>query len=135
LGVDVLALITNGASDTQRHALRSLGIEQQFGAIVISGEVGIVKPDAAVLAIALDQLGTKPEDVWHVGDSLATDVAGAKGAGRTAVWLNRGGLAWQDGDPKPDHEIRSLRELAELLSARLLRSSARWPATTGPGNA
>jgi putative hydrolase of the HAD superfamily len=113
-----LALITNGASDTQRQALRSLGIEQQFGAIVISGEVGMAKPDPVVFAIAMDALGVRPEHVWHVGDSPTTDVAGAKAAGLTAVWLNRDGLPWQADDPKPDHEIRSLRELAGLVSAR-----------------
>jgi len=114
-----LALITNGASDTQRDALRVLGIEQQFGAVVISGEVGIAKPDASVFGIAIDKLGVKPENVWHVGDSLGTDVAGAKAASLTAVWLNRRRLPWKEGYPKPDYEIRSLTELAGLLSARM----------------
>ncbi len=114
-----LALITNGASDTQRENLRVLGIEHQFGAVVISGEVGIAKPDASVFGFALDKLGVEPENVWHVGDNLRTDVAGAKAASLTAVWLNRGGVPWKEGDPKPDYEIRSLTELAALLSARL----------------
>jgi putative hydrolase of the HAD superfamily len=113
-----LGLVTNGASDTQRAALRALGIEQWFGAVVISGEVGIAKPDRAVFRIAVDALGVGPEDAWHVGDSLTTDVAGAKAAGLTAIWLNRRRLPWNEGDPKPHHEIRSLTELAGLLSAR-----------------
>jgi putative hydrolase of the HAD superfamily len=113
-----LALITNGASDTQRDALRVLGIERHFGAVVISGEVGIAKPDAAVFGIAIEQLGVNPENAWHVGDSLSADVAGAHAAGLTAVWLNRDRLPWKEGDPKPDYEIRSLTELAGLLLAR-----------------
>ena len=48
-----LALITNGASDTQRGALRVLDIEAVFDAVVIPGEVGIAKPNASVFAIAL----------------------------------------------------------------------------------
>src|SRR6267378_3977948 len=36
-----IALITNGASDTQRDTLRVLGIDRVFDAVVISGEVGI----------------------------------------------------------------------------------------------
>lgn len=113
-----LALVTNGASDTQRDALRVLGIEQRFGAVVVSGEVGIAKPDPAVFAIALDRLGVKPESVWHVGDSLAADVVGAQAAGITAIWLNRGGPRRRDADPKPDHELRSLTELTGLLAPR-----------------
>lgn len=112
-----LALITNGASDSQHDALHSLGIEQRFGAVIISGEVGIAKPDAGIFAIAVDALGVKPQQVWHVGDSLRADIAGAKAAGLTAVWLNRDRLHWKQGDPEPDHEIQSLWELTELLSA------------------
>ncbi len=112
-----LALITNGASDTQREVVRTLGIEQRFGAVVISGEVGIAKPDPAVFAIAIDRLGVEPQHVWHVGDMLRTDVAGARAAGLMAVWLNRDHLPRNEGDPQPDHEIASLRELARLLSA------------------
>jgi putative hydrolase of the HAD superfamily len=112
-----LGLITNGASDTQRGALRAMGIEDEFRAIVISGEVGIAKPSAAVFGLALDKLGLEPKNVWHVGDSLGTDVAGAKAAGIAAVWLNRNGALLNDGDPKPDYEIRSLAELAEILPA------------------
>ena len=111
-----LGLITNGASDTQRSRLRLLGIEKTFDAVIISGEVGVAKPDASVFALALQKLGVGKENVWHVGDSLKTDVAGAVGAGLTAVWLNRTGVLRKEDDPKPDHEIRSLSELARLLS-------------------
>ena len=109
------ALVTNGASDTQRDALRVLGIERHFGAVVISGEVGIAKPHASIFGFALEKLGVEPENVWHVGDSLTARVAGAKAAGISAVWLNRGGLPWKEGDPKPDYEIQSLTEIAALL--------------------
>lgn len=111
-----LALITNGASDTQRNALRVVGLERHFGAVVVSGEAGAAKPDAVVFGLALDKLGVQPERVWHIGDNLLTDVAGAKAAGITAVWLNRSGAALPDGPPQPDYEVRSLRELAALLA-------------------
>ncbi len=110
-----LAVITNGASDTQRGTLQHLGIEQVFDAVVISGEVGVAKPEKSIFALALQKLRVKKENVWHVGDSLRTDVAGALGAGLTAVWLNRAGVGRKEGDPEPNHEIRSLKELAPLV--------------------
>jgi HAD superfamily hydrolase (TIGR01549 family) len=111
-----LALITKGAADTQRDKLRVLGMKDWFDVVVISGEVGIAKPDASIFRLALNKLPVEPEDVWHVGDSLAADVAGAKAVGLTAVWLNRRGLIRGQGDPEPDLEISSLSNLMALLS-------------------
>ncbi len=110
-----IALVTNGASDTQRANLRVLGIERYFEAIVISGEVGVAKPDRRIFGMALRELGVEPENVWHIGDDLRTDVAGAHAAGLTAVWLNRSGRLWSEGDPEGNYEIRSLTALPGLL--------------------
>ena len=110
-----LALVTNGASDTQREKLCALGIEHSFDAVVISAEVGVAKPDPAIFAIALGRLAVAREGVWHVGDSLTADIAGAKAAVLTAVWLNRHGRVRPEGDPAPEREIRSLTELVTLL--------------------
>ena len=110
-----LTLITNGASDDQREKLRALGIEHRLAGIVISGEVGVAKPDPAAFAIALDALGIGPEGVWHVGDNPETDVAGARAAGLTSVWLNRTGRLPSEREPAADIEIRSLSELTPWL--------------------
>lgn len=110
-----LALITNGASDTQRDKLRTLAIEHWFEAIIISADTGIAKPDPSAFGLALKQLAIEPKNVWHVGDNLATDIAGAKAAGLTAVWLNRSGLLRKEGDPEPDVELPSLVDLVALL--------------------
>ena len=111
-----LALITNGASDLQREKLRRLGIEPYFSAVLISGEAGCCKPDAAVFHLAAENLGVRPEDAWHIGDSPANDVVGAAEAGLTAVWLNRRGAGWPGLEPKPDYEVRSLDDLMSLLA-------------------
>lgn len=112
-----LALVTNGASDTQRESLRRLGIEQTFASLSISGEVGVAKPDPAIFEAALRNLHVEPEQAWHIGDDPVTDVGGAHAAGLTAVWLNRRGSIWNDGQPPPEHTISSLAELRKLLPA------------------
>jgi putative hydrolase of the HAD superfamily len=113
-----LALITNGAGDTQRAKLCALGLEDAFDAVVVSGEVRAAKPDPRVFAVALRQLSVEAQDVWHVGDNPETDVAGAKAAGLTAVWLNRRRRPLGDTEPPPDLEIHSLSGLAESLLRR-----------------
>lgn len=113
-----IALVTNGASDTQREALRVLGIEHEFRAVVISGEVGIAKPDPAIFGLVVDKLRIQPDQAWHIGDNLRVDVAGAQEAGLIAVWMNRQEARREQGDPEPDYEVRSLLELSTLLSAQ-----------------
>ena len=98
----------------QREKLRALGIEHRFAGIVISGDVGVAKPDPAAFATALEALGVVPEGVWHVGDNPEADVAGAR-AGLTSVWLNRTGRPRSEREPAPDIEIRSLSEPTPLL--------------------
>lgn len=110
-----VALITNGASDIQRAKLASLGIEDWFDVIVISGEIGLVKPDPRIFDYARTELGIGSGRSWYIGDSLAADVAGANAAGLASVWLNRNGHNRQPGDPVPDMEITSLLELHEEL--------------------
>ncbi len=110
------ALITNGGAATQRAKVEALGLAPRFDAIVISGEHGVAKPDPAVFSIALDALGIGAARSWHVGDSLAADVAGAQAAGLAAVWLNRrGGTRTVLDDPVPDAEISSLRDLMPAM--------------------
>lgn len=110
-----LALITNGPGDTQRHKIDVTGLAPHFDAIVISGASGVAKPDPAIFELAAARLNVPVTAAWHVGDSLANDVAGARDAKLgAAVWLNRTGA--HAGAVRPHHEIASLGELATLLA-------------------
>lgn len=110
------ALVTNSSVRSQTVKIELMGLTSVFDAVVISGEHGVVKPDPGIFHIALRQIGCSPAEAWHVGDSLSTDVAGAAAAGVVSVWLNRDGFERSASDPTPDIEIRSLRELSDLLA-------------------
>ena len=110
-----VALVTNGASDTQRNKIKAMGIASWFSALSISGETGVAKPDRRAFSVVLKALGVSGQHVWHVGDSLAADVAGAHTAGLTSVWLNRYGTLRSKTDAEPDLEISSLAELTPYL--------------------
>ena len=111
-----LALITNGASDTQRSSLQQFGLEARFNPLVVSAEVGLMKPDVAIFEVVADKLGMESADILHVGDSLRLDVAGAKASGMVAVWLNREHRARREVDPEPDFELQSLKALPDLVN-------------------
>jgi putative hydrolase of the HAD superfamily len=112
-----LGLLTNGPPDIQHEKLEGAGLRQYFNAVVVSGEVGIGKPDPRIFHLTLERLGASPAEAAMVGDSLARDIVGARRAGLTAVWVNRAGAS--RGDPAaeavPDVEIAGLSELRDVL--------------------
>lgn len=112
-----LAVITNGPLDMQIDKLEVHGCEGHFELFVASGELGFTKPDPRIFAHTCDKLGVAPEEAWHIGDNPSADVAGARAAGLTAVWLNRNGVKLEATQPQPDHVIRSLAELPALLDS------------------
>ena len=116
LGADhALGLVTNGASCWQREKLLASGLADRFAVVVVSGELGTAKPDPAVYAHALSELGAEPGDAVMVGDSLRNDVDGALAAGLGAVWVNRYGR--QRPADRPDlREIAGLGELPAALA-------------------
>jgi putative hydrolase of the HAD superfamily len=85
-----LGLLTNGPADIQRFKIASTGLGDCFGAVVISGEVGLGKPDPDIFALTLAQLGAKAESAVMVGDSWERDIIGALDAGLEAVWVAAG---------------------------------------------
>ena len=111
LAVDhALGLVTNGASCLQREKLAASGLAGRFAAVVVSGEVGVGKPDPAIFAHALEALGADAADAVMVGNSLAHDVAGARAAGMRAVWVNRFGHERPADDALVEvHDLLDLR--------------------------
>lgn len=109
-----LALVTNGAPDVQREKLARTTLATRFAAIVISGELGIGKPDPRIFRAALDAIGVANTDAVMVGDSLERDIAGARGAGVRGIWLDPTRRA-NAGTISPDARIGSLRELRDSL--------------------
>lgn len=99
-----------------------LGIGKYFDDRVFSDELGVRKPEPAIFEAALSHLGLRPEDVVHVGDDLAADVAGSKALGIRAVWFDVGHAsehAVHDpsaaGTDTPDAAIHDHRDLLEVL--------------------
>ncbi|MHC4735979.1 MAG: HAD family hydrolase [Planctomycetota bacterium] len=109
-----LGLVTNGALDLQREKLRGSKLGVFFDVVIISGEVGIGKPDPQIFDLVCERLNVGPETAVAVGDSLGRDISGAQRAGVRAIWLNRDNRERNDS-VEPDYEVESLNELSEYL--------------------
>jgi phosphoserine phosphatase len=109
-----LALVTNGASCLQREKLAGAGLaEEDFDAVVISGDVGVAKPRPEVFAHTLGLLGVGAAEAVMVGDSLERDVRGAEACGIRGVWLNRTGP--RSPAPNGHAEIATLADLSPII--------------------
>ncbi len=115
--------------------LEQNGLTSLFDHVVISGEVGVQKPDVRIFEHALKAASLSANEVIHVGDSISDDVFGAHEAGITPVLIVKDGYdeiakihAYWDEDNRTDsdaalpegtHCIKSLDEVVDICRARL----------------
>jgi len=110
-----LLLLTNGIPEVQRPRFAAAPIGGCFAATVISGEVGMAKPDPAIFDHALELAGNpKRHRVLMVGDNLGSDIAGGAASGLRTCWYNPAGVV-NGHTVEPTYEIRSLSELLEIV--------------------
>ncbi|MFR9729699.1 HAD family hydrolase [Saccharopolyspora sp. MS10] len=134
-----LAVITNAPGAYQRLKISRTGLAGSFDSMLISGELGVAKPDPRIFHAACAALDAAPHEVVHVGDRLDTDALGATDAGLHGVWLNRNGT--EHAPPPGVSMITSLAELPELLVCELpfapipVRGGGTGSAVPGPREA
>jgi putative hydrolase of the HAD superfamily len=111
LGVK-LALVTNGAADTQRAKVERFELAHRFDHIQIEGEHGFGKPDEHAYLHAMAALGVTAPDTWMIGDNLEWEVEAPQRLGIYAIWMDVHGEGLPEGSTiRPDRIIRSLEEL------------------------
>ncbi len=105
-----LALISNGPPDVAETVSR-FGLTKYFPVALVSGVVGVSKPNPEIFRIALNGTGVEPGEAVHVGDLYEADVKGARNAGVTPLLLDRDGNYGEVDCPK----ISGLAEVYEFL--------------------
>ncbi|MYJ00173.1 MAG: HAD family hydrolase [Gemmatimonadetes bacterium] len=108
-----MAVVTNG-SKSQLDKIEVLEASRYFKAVLISGEVGIAKPDPRIFQQALSRLNAAPGQSVFVGDSMEHDIAGARNAGMMTVYIRKGEAEDPD-DALCDLVVSDLRELSDLV--------------------
>lgn len=93
--------------------LAGVGLAGAVDEVVVSAQAKAAKPDPRIFAIALERLRRRPAEALVVGDSLETDVAGAKAAGIRAALLDRLDVA---PDGSGVERITSLSDIAGIVA-------------------
>ncbi len=115
-----LAIISNTDDDLFARTARHLKVA--FDWIVTSGQVKSYKPSLCNFTFALERMGTAPEKVLHVAQSIYHDIIPAKSLGLVTVWVNRrkgqeGFGATPPAEGKPDLEVPDLKTLVSLMKS------------------
>ena len=81
-----------------------MGVAERLDVAVFSSEVGRRKPDPLIFEQALERLGAAPERALFVGDTLATDIAGASALGMQTCLARWFRADENPAAPAPDFE-------------------------------
>ena len=86
------ALLSNAFSNLREFVQTVWKFDDAFDEIVISAEVGLVKPDALIYRLALERLGVEPEQAVFI-DDIFENIEGARQAGLHAIHFRGPGQA------------------------------------------
>lgn len=98
-----------------RRALDRVGLLEMVDALVVSSDVGHLKPHPAIFEAALRALGAARESTVMVGDDVARDVIGARRVGMRAVWVPYPRCAPPRDAADADATVTSLAELPRVI--------------------
>jgi putative hydrolase of the HAD superfamily len=101
-----LGLVSNAfdPADLLHRDLAEMGVAERLDVAVFSSEVGRRKPDPLIFEQALERLGAAPERALFVGDTLATDIAGASALGMQTCLARWFRADENPAAPEPDFE-------------------------------
>lgn len=110
-----VGVLTNGFSETQQKKFEQFNLYSDASHLVISEDVGVLKPHNKVFDYATKLTGLQPADILYIGDSFNSDVMGGINYGWKVAWFT------SNGEPekhrKADFVFNDFERLIDLLKA------------------
>ncbi|MBO1419316.1 HAD family hydrolase [Streptomyces sp. FH025] len=111
-----LGVVSNSDADHQRRKLRTIGLLEYVGEVLVcSDQYGEPKPAPGIFLAGCAGLGLAPHEVAYVGDKYTLDAEGARDAGLHAFWLDRAASGTPTGEGI--HTLHTLDALLRALAA------------------
>jgi putative hydrolase of the HAD superfamily len=104
-----------------RDFLEKRGMAGFFDAMIFSDEVGVRKPNPKIFHLLAERVETDTIEIIHIGDSLRSDVWGAKNVGMMALHFSSGRDIFTQIDPK---SIAPLEERWNASDPRVIKPEA-----------
>ena len=109
-----LAILSNGSPNLLKELVNSNNLTEIFDDLFSIEEVKIYKPDYKVYEIPINKYKIKPEEILFLS-SNTWDVSGGGNYGYQSIWVNRNNNIFDNLDYKPKYEIKSLKQLLEII--------------------
>lgn len=108
-----LYILSNGFQELQCHKMRSAGIDHYFKKVVLSDDIGVLKPWPEIFHFAMSATQSELRESLMIGDSWENDITGARGVGMHQAFYN---VARRTEFPfQPTYLITDLKELLQIL--------------------
>ena len=88
-------IASNGATINAKGRIASTGLDKYIDYLFISEDMGVTKPDAAFFDICFEKIAEPRSTCIMIGDSLSSDMLGAKNALIDSVWFMPSGSVEQ----------------------------------------
>ena len=114
----VLGVITEGLEVKQAEKLVRMRVNQFLspGAIFISNQLGISKPNPKIYQRACSDLNLRPSETMYVGDNPLHDIDPPNRIGMITVRMRRGGKYYDmEAKTAPQREVQNFWDLLDYL--------------------
>lgn len=110
-----LYIVTNGNAATQKTRLERSGLMDYVNSYFVSEDAGAAKPDVRYFEYVFSRIpGFAKEEALLIGDSLTSDMQGAKNVGIDSLWYCPQGGVTPEG-LAITYRAESFEEIRELL--------------------
>ena len=111
-------IITNGAVVNAQGRVNTTGLNQYISEMFVSESMSYSKPSKEYFDIVLNRIAEPEENCIVIGDSLSSDMLGAKNAGLTSCWfMPQGDIENAMRDYEINYKADDFDELFDVLKA------------------
>lgn len=109
-----VGIITNGFKETQHLKFEKLSMYKYTRQMIISEELGVLKPNPKVFDHATEIAGVPREDILYVGDSYSSDIIGGVNAGWKTAWYTHT-VKEEEKEITPDLTFNQFEDLRKYI--------------------
>ena len=104
---------SNGVYDMQVNRIKKSNLDKYFDEIFVSDKIGFEKPDKRFFQKIIDITKYSNKDLIMIGDSIKSDIIGAKNSNIKSIYFNKENK--KNSDENFTYQVKNLSEIKKIL--------------------